>query len=299
MTTATKTSAAVQRLRLRTELRRARVAARLTQKQVAEQMEWSPSKLIRIEAGEVGISVNDLRPLLSTYGIDAPGTVNELLDLARSSRKMPFTEYRDIYSKDVLDFLAMEASASINRTFQPLVMPGLLQTEEYAAATIKTYSPEASASRVERMVEARMLRQEILDDAEAQFFFIVDESVIRRLVGGLGVMRAQLRRLAEYAAQPNVNVLILPFSLGAHVASAGPFTIFEFDEAMPAFVFLENPRASASVSTAPDVAATYLETFWDLEEKVLKDSVPEILLQVADGLATGLADLQPPTAAQP
>ncbi|MFE2583769.1 helix-turn-helix domain-containing protein [Streptomyces sp. NPDC059378] len=293
MTTAMAGSAAVQRLRLRTELREARLAADLTQRQVADQMEWSPSKLMRIEAGEVGVTVNDLRLLLAFYRIEDAERVEHLLALARGSRKMPFTEYRDIYHKDFLDFLAMEASAWINRTFQSMVLPGLLQTEEYASAIIRAFSPDESAAQVSRMVEARMLRQDVMDSGEAQFFFILDESVIRRQVGGSKTMRAQLRQLADLAARPHIHLMILPFGLGAHAASAGPFTLFEFKEDVPTCLYLENPRGSATVSTNPDDAADYIDLFQDLESKVLKDGVPEILLRVADGLGTPPADLTP------
>ncbi|MGY6027098.1 helix-turn-helix domain-containing protein [Streptomyces spinosirectus] len=292
MTTATAGSAAVQRLRLRTELREARSDAGLTQRQVADQMEWSPSKLLRIEAGEVGISVNDLRSLLTFYQVQETERVERLLALARGSRKMPFTEYRDIFHKDFLDFLAMEASAWINRTFQSLVLPGLLQTEEYATTIIRTFSPDESTEQVKRMVEARMLRQDILERADAEFYFILDESVIRRQVGGVKTMRAQLRTLAEIAARPHVRVMILPFSLGVHTAAAGPFTLFEFKEDVPACLYLENPRGSSTVSTQPEDAANFIDLFQDLESKVIKDDVPEILLRVADGLNTTPADLR-------
>ncbi|MDR6979100.1 transcriptional regulator with XRE-family HTH domain [Streptomyces sp. 3330] len=294
MTTVTAGSAAVQRLRLRTELREARLSAGLTQRQVADEMEWSPSKLIRIEAGEVGITANDLRLLLVFYRVDDPAYVERLLEFARGSRKMPFTEYRDIYHKDFLDFLAMEASAWINRTFQSVVLPGLLQTEEYAAAVIRAFSPDESTAQVSRMVEARMLRQDVLDIAgEAQFFFILDESVIRRQVGGATTMRAQLRQLAALATRPNVHLMVLPFSLGAHAASAGPFTLFEFKEDVPACLYLENPRGNATVSTGPDDIANSIDLFQDLETKVIRDDVSKILLRIADGLGTTPADLTP------
>ncbi|MDG5808896.1 DUF5753 domain-containing protein [Streptomyces ossamyceticus] len=163
---------------------------------------------------------------------------------------MPFTEYRDIYVKDFLGFLAMESSASMTRSFQPLVMPGLLQTEEYARAIIRAYTPTRfSEQQQQRMLEARMLRQEALERDEAEAYFILDESVIRRQVGGPGVMKGQLRRLAEPAAHPRRNIMIFPFSSGAHAASQGPFTLFEFaEEEMPPFVYLENLRGTAAVS---------------------------------------------------
>ncbi|MFF4911249.1 helix-turn-helix domain-containing protein [Streptomyces sp. NPDC001260] len=289
MATPSRGSPATQRLRLRTRLRQLRTAAHLTQRQVAERMEWSPSKLLRIEAGEVGISVNDLRPLLALFDVRDDATVEELLNLARGSRKMPFTEYRDIYDKDFLGFLAMESSAFVTRSFQPLVMPGLLQTEEYANAIIRAYTPARfSEQQRQRMLEARMLRQEALERDEAEAYFILDESVIRRQVGGPGVMKGQLRRLAELAAHPRRNIMIFPFSRGAHAASQGPFTLFEFEEeGMPSFVYLENLRGTATVSTETESFVAYLEQFWSLEEGSIKgEQIPRILLQIAEHLET-------------
>lgn len=207
---------------------------------------------------------------------------------------MPFTEYRDIYDKDFLSFLAMESSALVTRSFQPLAMPGLLQTEEYATAIIRAYTPaHFSEQQHQRMLEARMLRQEALDRDHAEAFFILDESVIRRQVGGSGVMRAQLRRLAELAAHPRRNIMIFPFSRGAHAASQGPFTLFEFEENMPPFVYLENLRGTATVSTATAHFVSYLELFWALEEQAIKgDQVPRVLLRIADHLETEPHDLR-------
>ncbi|MEU6278496.1 helix-turn-helix transcriptional regulator [Streptomyces populi] len=293
MATPSRGSPAIQRLQLRGELRRARSEANLTQRQVAARMEWSPSKLLRIEAGEVGISVNDLRSLLGLYGL-LPQDVERLLDLARGSRKMPFTEYKDIYGKEFLDFLAMESSAFVTRSFQPLVMPGLLQTEEYALEIIRAYTPDRfSEQQHQRMVEARMLRQETLERDHAEVFFILDESVIRRQVGGPGVMRAQLRRLAELAAHPRRQIMIFPFSRGAHAASQGPFTLFEFEEDMPPFLYLENLRGTALVSTAAEDVIGYTALFWKLEEQSIKgDRVPQVLLQIAERMGTDPPDLQ-------
>ncbi|WP_405953428.1 helix-turn-helix domain-containing protein [Streptomyces phaeochromogenes] len=287
-------SAAVERLRLRTELRELRTQAGRTQKNVAQEMEWHPSKLLRIEAGEVGISANDLRQLLSLYGVTDIGIVQRLLDMARASRKMPFAEYRDIFGKDFLDFLAMESSAAVTRSFLPLAVPGLLQTEEYAAAIMRAYTPPELGAEMQRMIEARMLRQDVLDREGAEFFFILDESVICRHVGGSGVMRAQLHRLAELAERPQVNLMIFPFQQGAHPASAHSFTLFEFTDPMPSFVYTEN-LSEAGVSTAPADAARYLDFFWDLEGKSLKgEVVPEMLLRMAAAMEAEAPDPPPP-----
>ncbi|WP_020116290.1 helix-turn-helix transcriptional regulator [Streptomyces canus] len=286
-------SAALQRLRLRTELRKARTRAGLTQRQVAAKMEWSSSKLIRIEAGEVGISVNDLRPLLAAYGITESRRVEPLLDLARNSRKMPFSEYRDLFGKEFLQYLAFESSASIIRQFNSLQLPGLLQTEEYGRAIMRSYSTSVAEETLDRYIEARLLRQELLmSDEGSQLFFILDESVVRRQVGGRGVMRAQLERLAELAVRPRISVLILPFSAGAHAGMQGPFTHFEFEaDEMPDSMYVENPRGDSYTSSDPEETGRYLERFWDLEDLCIKEGVPDLLRRMAGRLEEGSDDL--------
>ncbi|MGD1225222.1 MULTISPECIES: helix-turn-helix domain-containing protein [Streptomyces] len=286
-------SPAIQRIRLRTELRKARTKTGLTQRQVAEKMEWSPSKLIRIEAGEVGITVNDLRPLLAVYEISSQRKVDELLDLARGSRKMPFTEFRDIYSKEFLQFLAMETSASIIRHFNSLQIPGLLQTEEYGRAIMRAYSSGLAQDTLDRYIEARLARQELLQGDEGpEFFFILDESVIRRQVGGRGVMRAQLERLAELAARPRVHIMVLPFSAGAHAGMQGPFTLFEFEaDEMPDSFYLENPRGDSYASSDSEETGRYVERFWELEDLSIKDDVEVLLRRMAERTGEGSDDL--------
>ncbi|WP_037766351.1 helix-turn-helix domain-containing protein [Streptomyces sp. 142MFCol3.1] len=293
MSEAKSPSPAIQRIRLRTELRKARTKTGLTQRQVAEKMEWSPSKLIRIEAGEVGITVNDLRPLLAVYEISSQRKVDELLDLARGSRKMPFSEFRDIYSKEFLQFLAMETSASIIRNFNPLVVPGLLQTEEYARAVMGAYNRGASEELVDRYIEGRLARQEmLLGDEGPELFFVIDESVVRRRVGSRGVMRAQLEQLAELATRPRITVEILPFSIGAHPGIQGPFTHFEFDaDEMPDSIYLENPRGDSYLSSAPEETGRYLESFWELEDLGVKEHVDTLLRRLASRLDEGRDDL--------
>ena len=296
MVTSGRGNPAIQRLRLRTELRRARTEVGMTQKSVAQVMEWSPSKLLRIEAGEVGISVNDLRSLLALYGIIDQERVDTLLDLSRGSRKMPFSEYRDLYGKEFFDFLAMESAAFATRSFEPLAVPGLLQTEEYAAEIIRTYTSDRySDEQRTRMVEARMLRQEVLDRDHAEFYFILDESASRRQVGGPGVMRKQLRRLAELAAHPHRQIMIFPFSRGSHPASLAPFTLFEFEEDLDPYLYLENARGTHTVATVTNEYATYFDFFLGLEERAIKgDRVPRILLQVAEHLESEPYDFQSP-----
>jgi transcriptional regulator with XRE-family HTH domain len=131
-----KPDAPVQRRRLRSELRRARQDAGLTQKDVAEALEWSLSKLIRIEAGAVGISTTDLRALLQHYRINDPKVVDRILSLARAGKEQRgwWTTYRDVTSQQFLTFLGYENSATVILVFQANLIPGLIQDEEYARA---------------------------------------------------------------------------------------------------------------------------------------------------------------------
>jgi transcriptional regulator with XRE-family HTH domain len=272
-------NAAVQRLRLRTELRRARGQAELTQRQVADRMEWHPSKLIRIEAGEVAVTVNDLKALLAAYGVTDRRRTEKLLELARGSRKLPFSEYRDVFPKEFLSFLALESSASVVRGYHFFVIPGLFQTEEYiramAAGTAQSIAPE----RLDRLVEARLARQELLEGEDGpQLDIILDESVLHRRVGGPGVMKTQLERLLELTAHPRVRLRVLPFSVGAHRGLFGPFTVFEFsEEGMPDTVYLENPRGESFSSNDPETTGRYLDAYWALEDDSVGDGVGELL----------------------
>ncbi|GGX97522.1 helix-turn-helix domain-containing protein [Streptomyces fructofermentans] len=287
-------SPAVQRLRLRTELRKARNKANLTQREVAATMDWHPSKLIRIEAGEVAVTVNDLKALLGEYSVTDRRKIDSLLALARGSRKLPFSEYRDVFSREFLSFLALESSASIIRGYHFFVVPGLFQTEEYIRALVTDSSQDVSADRLDRLVEARLARQEILEGEEGpKLFIILDESVIRRQVGGPKVMRTQMERLAQLADHPRITLQVLPFSVGAHRGILGPFTLFEFsEEGMPDSVYLENPRGESYASNDPEITGKYLEAFWALEDQALLDGMGRRLRQVASHVGETVADLE-------
>jgi transcriptional regulator with XRE-family HTH domain len=283
----------IQRGRLTRELRRIRKDAGMTQEQVAEAMDWSLSKLIRIEGGGVSISVSDLRSLLALYQITDDGQVAELADLARAARqKAWYTAYRDITSSQYVTFVGYEAAASVVRQFEPTLVPGQLQTEDYARAVTLEYA----ADRVDRLVEVRIRRQEVLEEPRRQFFFILDEAVIRRQVGAPtnpGIMRRQLRSLVESARQPNITIEIVPFSAGVHPGMKGPFTVLEFPSDDEDVLYLENARGGASNPSAlltgedPEILA-HREAFERLREQSLgpKESV-ELISQVADGMTLG------------
>jgi transcriptional regulator with XRE-family HTH domain len=270
-------------------LRKARLQARLTQDQVAETMEWSLSKVIRIEAGTVGISANDLKALLALYKIADEDQVASLLALARAGRERPWQSvYRDVVSPRLLQLIEFEAAASISRNFQPLVVPGLLQTEEYARVMFRQFAGDIPDTGVDARVEVRMKRQEVLDRADPPLlFFILDEAATRRLVGGRDVMRGQLRRMTELAARPHVTIEVVPFSVGAHPGLQGPFLLEEFpDPADDDVLYLESPQGEVLSRDDPDLILHYREVFEELRHLSIG---PEGSLTFLDKLADDIA----------
>jgi hypothetical protein len=256
---------------------------------VAEAMEWSLSKLIRIEAGTVGISANDLKALLGNYKIVDEDQVASLLALARAGRERPWQSmYRDVVSPRLLQLIEFEAAASISRNFQPLVVPGLLQTEEYARALFQQFPGDIPDKRVDAQVEVRMRRQELLDrDDPPLLFFILDEAATRRLVGGRDVMRRQLRRMTEMAARPHVTIEVVPFSVGVHPGLQGAFVIEEFpDPADDDVVYVDSPQGEVLSRDDPDLILHYREAFEELRRLSLG---PEGSLTFLNRLADDMA----------
>ena len=217
------------RRKLRVELKRLRTARELTQRHVAERLDWSQSKVIRIENGSVAVGVTDLEALLRLYGVDDQETIDSMIEMARGSKRLPFTDYKDVLPPETLRFFAYESSASIIRQVQPLLIPGLLQTEEYARALLSSWGNEKT--RIDQIWAARLERQELLDRADPpEMFFILDEAAVQRPVGGEGVMRHQRARLLELAARPRITIQVVPFEVGAHAGLRGPFVYLEFPE---------------------------------------------------------------------
>lgn len=283
---------AVQRRRLRTELRKARTNAKYTQRDVAEAMSWSVSKVTRIEGGDVGVSKNDLLALLTFYGIRDKRQIDDLVDLAQGSRKQPWSAYRDIMDPEVMVYLGHEGAASVIRQYQPLLIPGLLQIEEYAKSVmVDVYGNEPN--EIDLAWQARQERQEVFDREDPPTTsFIIDESAVRRLVGGVQVMRRQLEQLKMMGSLPHIEIQVVPLSAGAHPGMRGPATILSFrDAADDDVIFLEGTRGdgqgSLTTRDRPEGSAPYLTTFFDLQDIA---SRPEDIVEVMDRF---IAELEP------
>jgi transcriptional regulator with XRE-family HTH domain len=268
----------VHRRRLRNELRQLRETAHFTQKEVVRAMDWSLSKLIRIESGAVTIATNDLRALLAHYGVTDRERVEDLVEVGRSSRERSWwSAYRGVVSPEYLSFLGLESSSSIVRNYEPLLIPGLLQTEEYARVAIRIIQePDPSPAELDVMVDLRMRRQEVLERPDPpQLHCIVDESVIRRRAGGDGVMRRQLTKLLEMSSRPNVVLRVVPFGFGLYRWSRAGFVVFEFPGPEDSdILYLEGPTGEMIIrELSPEGGnesaldpATLLEAFWQFEQ---------------------------------
>jgi transcriptional regulator with XRE-family HTH domain len=260
----------VQRHRLRMELRRARENANLARRQAATNLGWSESKLVRIEAGQVGISRTDLKALLELYGVNSSEKLTELAELAQQSRRQPWNAYRDVLNAEFVVYLGYESVACRLRSFQPEVIHGLLQTEDYAQGVIRAVAPSTRPEEtIKLQVEARMKRQVLLgreDDPELSF--ILDESAVRRLPGpearNREVMRAQLDRLKELGRLPKITIQILQFSHGFHYGSNGPFTILEFPGGNGGVVYMEGSRPGSMIREEADDVQRYDDLFEEL-----------------------------------
>lgn len=283
------TGPAVQRRRLRAELRRVRLEAGLTQDQVAEAMDWSLSKVIRIENGSVSISTNDLKAILQYYKITDSERVEDLIAIGRVARERSWwSEYRDIASRQLLQLIEYEAAALISRNFQLSAVPGLLQSEDYARSALKKNNPDRTREEVDKLVGIRMRRQELIDRADPpRLFFVLDEAVVRRQVGGPAVMRGQLRRLIDASAKPNVTVEVVPFSAGIHPGTLGPFVIHEFpDDADDDTLYLENQQGEFINRDDPDEILAYRERFEQLRKSSLgPEGTERFLAKLLDELA--------------
>jgi transcriptional regulator with XRE-family HTH domain len=263
----------VGKRRLRAELRRFRVDRSLTQDQVASDMEWSLSKLIRIENGTVAISVSDLRSLLAYYGVHDAPRVDELLNLARlAKRRMWWDEYRAELPASLLTFVGFESEATEIGAYHPILLPGLVQTAAYTRAVQVGLRPDLDEEEIDRRVEFRMRRQEELfkRDDPPQFTAVLDESVLlRQPDSSRETMRRQLEYLVEFAQRPFAVVRIMPFDAGVHRGWDGNFTVMGFGADDRVFYSQNNPSGDVLLWEEQDVVDRFYQLLRSLADRAL------------------------------
>jgi transcriptional regulator with XRE-family HTH domain len=282
----------VQSALLRGELVRLRRESQLTQEQVAADLEWSPSKLIRVEGGRSSITRVDLDALLSRYGVTSDSARERLQLLNRGARERGWWDkYRDDVAPTYLNYVGFEAGAAFIRQFQFAFLPGQLQTAEYAeAVTVNS----VDAVRVAALVGLRLQRQSELAqrDPRPRQYYILDEAVIRRHVGitrSPDIMPAQLRLIADRAEQDElVTVRVLPFAVGAHRGLYGPFTLLEFDGGLPDLLYIDAGRgefASLLLGDDPRVAEHQDDFQLMLEDALSAERSVSLIRSVADEMS--------------
>jgi len=267
---------AVQGALLRNELIRLRKSSELTQEQVANDLEWSTSKLIRVEGGKSAITKVDLDALLKLYGVTSESLTERLHGLNRGAREPGWwAAYRNDMSPTYLTYVGYEAGASSIRQFNSSVIPGLLQTEEYAE--VLTVGTATTPLKVAPTVNLRMQRQREMRkrDTLPRRFFVVDEAVIRRHIGittNPAIMPRQLRSIADECERDDLlNFRVIPFKAGGHPGlNAGPFTILEFGGGLADVLYLDSGGPSITMITGDDTrVADHADTFELIQETAL------------------------------
>ena len=201
------------------------------------------STLSRIETGKAPTKSVYLTAMLEMYGVTDPAQRQVLVDMAREGhRKGWWSVYDDVLPTGFGIYVGLEAEAAGLRSFEGEAVQGLFQTPDYARAILREVQVRDTDEQVERLVDLRMKRQEVLDrNPPLDVWMILDEAVIRRTIGGPEVMRDQLARLVEASKKPNVTLQVLPFSTGSHAGLRGPFSILEFPErADPDVAYVES-----------------------------------------------------------
>ncbi|WP_354670906.1 DUF5753 domain-containing protein [Actinomadura sp. DC4] len=203
------------------------------------------------------------------------GDVERLTDLARGTRERGWWQaYQSDLDSNFRTYLGYEMGASHIRQFESSLVPGLLQTEDYARVVLREYVGDIGEEAIATLAGIRMSRQDQLRDRDPapDQFYILDEAAIRRRVGatlpgGKGIMPAQLRFVIEAAQRPNTTIQIIPFEAGAHFGMKGPFTVLEFDADLGEVLFLENARGGDLTLMGRDAAvAEYREAFEGLQK---------------------------------
>ena len=249
-------SPTLRRRRLSAELRRLRQGCDLTAIQVTERLSWASGKLTRMERGEwVRPNPRDVQDLLDVYEVTDQREREQLITWAKEGRERGWWHpYRDMLSQSYTTFIGLEVEAATERVFELAVIPGLLQTADYARELIRRGPAELSAKEIDDRVEVRMARQEILTgDDPVRLWAVIDEAALLRPIDE-PAMRAQLNHLVEVAELPKVTLQVIPLRKGPHAGTIGPFTVLEFPEhADPDAAYVETAAGELFVEEPEEV----------------------------------------------
>jgi transcriptional regulator with XRE-family HTH domain len=268
-------SPTVRRRELGTLLRKLRTEKGLTVEQAAQRLMFSMSKLSRMETGHGIATPRDIRDLCVLYDVTDEAERDRLMQLAREGKQQAWWQSYDLSYET---YVGLEAEALSISDFQSSVVPGLLQTADYARAGHEATMPRLDANQIERQIEAKLTRQSRLTQSNPPSFEVVlDEAVLHRAVGGAQVMCTQLGRLIEASRLPNVTIQVIPFAVGSHPGLESNFNILELPTPTPSVVFVEGLVGSMYLERAEDLKR-YREVFARLQAIALspKDTINAI-----------------------
>jgi Domain of unknown function (DUF5753)/Helix-turn-helix domain len=245
----------VLRMVVGSQLRGLREAAGITPDRAGYEIRASRSKISRLEHGRVGFKERDVDDLLTLYGVTDAQQRTRMLQLAQQANNQGWwAKYDDVLPGWFETYVGLEQATSLIRTYELQFVPGLFQTAEYARAVTVLGHRGAPAEEIDRRVGLRMKRQQVLGGPEPRVWAVIDESALRRPLGGREVMRAQLRYLIDVAALPHVTLQVMPFERGGHSAAGGSFSILRFDEPdLPDIVYIEQLTGALYLDTRDDV----------------------------------------------
>ena len=254
----------IQRRRLGNALRRAREAAGKTQDEAAEAIDSASSKISRLEQGQSGLRLTDLKALLELYDITGE-EAETLREMARAGRQRGrWSGYRNVIPDWFRQYLDLEAEATEIRWYQPEVIPGILQTESYIRAlNSRSEHPQRDEIDAERQITVRLERQKVIDQPDGpQLSFVLSESALRRHLGDPKTMRDQLLHLTKVAKLPNVTIQVFPFDAQTYETTSYNFIILRFGEETPSDVIYLETFTDADYVNSRDAVRAYTG-LWD------------------------------------
>jgi len=271
------------------QLRRLREDRGITREQAGYEIRSSESKISRMELGRVSFRPRDVADLLTLYGVDENDPERErVLGLVQEANAPGWWhQFGDLMPSWFQPYVGLESAASVIRTYESQVVPGLLQTRDYARAVVRAPMQRAAPVEVERHVDLRVARQQrvLHRNPPPTLWAVVDEAALRRPIGGVAVLRHQLAALVEATREPNIKIQIVPFDAGGHTALTGAFTILRFPEHdLSDVVYLEMLTSALYLERRHDVES-YAEA---MERLCLQAREPD---QTADFIESILKEL--------
>jgi hypothetical protein len=226
------------------KLRQLRQDADISREDAAYEIRADATKISRVELGRVSFRLRDVRDLMVMYGVTDEDEIERVVEMAReANRPSKWKRYNDFLPDWFSNFLEMEGAASMIRTYEVQLIPGLLQHEAYARAVMMLGYGHTPLTEIDKRIEVRLKRQEILDRQEQrpELWAVIDEAALHRPFGGANVMHGQIKALIEACDKPNVRVQIVPFTAGAHSGAGAPFTWLRFAyEELSDVIYLEH-----------------------------------------------------------